>query len=71
MIMYFNEDDLHQALKLCLDTLCQVVAESNDLNVRGNAAINLANIILEIHDRQNEEPAFDFLDEEDEDFDEE
>lgn len=69
--MYFSEEHLHEALKLCLDTLCEVVIKSDDLNIRGNAAINLANIILEIHDRQNEEPAFDFLDEEEDDFNEE
>jgi len=69
--MYFNEEHLHEAMKLSLDALCKIITESNDVGVRGDAAVNLANIILEIYDRQNEElPAFDFLDEE-EDLDEE
>jgi hypothetical protein len=71
MMMYFNEEHLHEAMKLSLDALCKIITESNDVGVRGDAAVNLANIILEIYDRQNEElPAFDFLDEE-EDLDEE
>jgi len=71
MMMYFNEEHLHEAMKLSLDALCKIITECNDVGVRGNAAINLANIVLEIYDRQNEElPAFDFLDEE-EDLDEE
>ena len=63
--MNFSEDHLHDGMKLALNTLVDIITNSNDLNQKGNAAIQLANLILEIYDRQN--PDF-ILEDEVEDF---
>ena len=53
--MSFSEDDLHNTMKFCLETLIDIInsypPEENDKKTL--ATINLANIIFEIQDRQN------------------
>jgi hypothetical protein len=51
--MNFSDDHLHDGMKLALDTLVNIINQSDDMNQKGNAAIQLANLILEIYDRQN------------------
>ena len=53
--MNFSDEDLHDAMKLALEALVSIINNATDLNQKGNAAINLANLILEIHARQNPE----------------
>jgi hypothetical protein len=66
--MNFSDDHLHDGMKLALDTLVNIINQSDDMNQKGNAAIQLANLILEIYDRQN--PDF-ILEDEVEDFEDE
>lgn len=68
--MNFSDDHLHDGMKLALDTLVNIINQSDDMNQKGNAAIQLANLILEIYDRQNsdfvlEDEVEDFEDEDD------
>lgn len=51
--MQFSDGDLHDAMKITLETLIEIIKSSSDLVTRGNAAINLANIIFDIYDRQH------------------
>lgn len=51
--MFFSDDDLHKATKIALETLIDIINKSDDLNQRGNAAINLANVVMAIWDRQH------------------
>ncbi len=61
--MDFSDDDLHAAMKSCLDTLLEIIHAGTDYNQRGNAAISLANILIEIYDRNHPQiDAEDFLD---------
>lgn len=65
--MGFSEHDLHECLKLTLETLIEVIRteESNEKKVV--AAVNLANIVFEINAMQTKEDAeLLFPDEEDE-----
>lgn len=66
--MGFSDDDLHECLRLTLETLMHVIQteESNDKKVV--AAINLANIVFEIHNMQEgpEDAELLFPDEEEE-----
>jgi sulfur transfer protein SufE len=69
--MHFQDSDLHDAMKVSLETLLNIINHSNDTIVRGNAAISLANIIFDIYDRQKAEEVIqispdDWVDEEDE-----
>lgn len=63
--MNFSDEHIHDGMKLALDMLVNIINNGSDLNQRGNAAIQLAHILLEIYDRQN--PDF-FLEEEVEGF---
>lgn len=68
--MQFSDEDIHDAMKVCLETLMQIAQNASDVNSRGNAAIQLANILLEIWDRQNQEVIIDggdYIDADDED----
>lgn len=69
--MNFRDSDLHDAMKVSLETLLTIINNSNDTIVKGNAAISLANIIFDIYDRQKAEEEIqiipdDWVDEEDE-----
>lgn len=69
--MHFQDSDLHDAMKVSLETLLTIINTSNDTIVKGNAAISLANIIFDIYDRQKAEEEIqiipeDWVDEEDE-----
>lgn len=69
--MHFQDRDLHDAMKVSLETLLTIINTSNDTIVKGNAAISLANIIFDIYDRQKAEEEIqiipeDWIDEEDE-----
>jgi hypothetical protein len=68
-MMQFSDDDLHDAMRLCLETLMNVIKQSEDNTVKANCAINLANILFEISDRQSKEylALLDEGDDEDED----
>lgn len=61
----FADEDLHAAMKLSLDTLVEIINQSGDLTQRGNAAINLAHICLELMHLQEPGAAFEDIDEED------
>lgn len=67
--MQFSDADLHDSMTIALKALIQIIDTAQDPNMKGNAAINLANIILEIWDRTHVElladDAFD-VDEDDE-----
>ena len=67
--MHFQDKDLHDAMKISLDTLINIINNSNDTVIKGNAAISLANILFDIYDRQKEEElnilAEDYIDDED------
>lgn len=68
--MQFSDEDIHDAMKVCLQTLMQIAQNASDVNSRGNAAIQLANILLEIWDRQNQDLIIDggdYIDADDED----
>lgn len=52
--MWFSDDDLHDAMRVCLETLMRISASEPDVVHRANAAIALANLVLGIYDRQNE-----------------
>jgi hypothetical protein len=69
--MNFRDSDLHDAMKVSLETLLTIINSTNDTLVKGNAAISLANIIFDIYDRQKAEEEIqiipdDWVDEEDE-----
>jgi hypothetical protein len=59
-------------MKITLETLIGIIKTSDDALIKGNAAINLANILFEIYDRQqaSEIPEIIKLDEDEDDFDE-
>lgn len=50
--MFFSDDDLHEAMRLSLETLMRISAEEQDVVHRANAAIALANLVFSIYDRQ-------------------
>lgn len=52
--MYFCDDDLHEAMKVALETLMSISATCDDVVHRANAAIALANLVLSVYDRQHE-----------------
>lgn len=69
--MNFRDSDLHDAMKVSLETLLTIINSTNDTIVKGNAAISLANIIFDIYDRQKAEEEMqiisdDWVDEEEE-----
>lgn len=49
--MQFSDADLHDSMAIALKALIDIINTSNDLTMKGNAAISLANVILEIWDR--------------------
>lgn len=51
--MQFSDSDLHDAMKISLETLIEIIKSTSDVVTRGNAAINLANLLFEIYDRQH------------------
>jgi hypothetical protein len=51
--MFFNDSDLHDCMKASLEVLLDLSRNGKDDLQRGNAAVALANLVLEIFDRQN------------------
>lgn len=51
--MQFSDDDLHETMKVALESLLSVIKDCQDFNIKGNAAIHLANLVLELWDRSH------------------
>lgn len=70
--MEFLNKDLHECLKVSLSVLIDIAKNNPDPIIKGNAAINLANITFDIWDRQNKqeelENYIEFLEDNDEDY---
>jgi hypothetical protein len=67
--MQFRDSDIHDAMKVSLEALIGIINANNDPLIKGNAAINLANILFDIYDRQKHIDDLMALDIEDEDID--
>ena len=67
--MQFRDSDIHDAMKISLEALIGIINSNNDPLIKGNAAINLANILFDIYDRQKHIDDLMALDIEDEDVD--
>lgn len=52
--MWFSDDDLHDAMRVSLETLMRISVSEQDVVHRANAAIALANLVLSVYDRQND-----------------
>lgn len=65
--MQFRDSDIHDAMKVSLEALIGIINANNDPLIKGNAAINLANILFDIYDRQKHIDDLMALDIEDED----
>ncbi len=52
--MWFSDDDLHDAMRVSLETLMRISVSEPDVVHRANAAIALANLVLSVYDRQND-----------------
>ena len=65
--MFFNDSDLHDSMRIALETLVDLSKNAKDEVNRGNAAVQLANVVLEIFDRQNGLEVIDLENEDDED----
>jgi hypothetical protein len=66
--MQFTDSDLHDAMKIGLEALIDIIKTSQDPIIKGNACISLARILMDIFDRQHAlEEAQTFLDMEDSD----
>jgi hypothetical protein len=67
--MHFRDSDLHDAMKISLEALIGIINSNNDPLIKGNAAINLANILFDIYDRQKEMEVIMSLEDEEEETD--
>lgn len=68
--MPFSEEDLHDALKFCMEQLIDLIQKEEDTQKKIIAIANLANIAMEIYNTQLAEDDMENFLHEDDDIDE-
>lgn len=59
--MFFTDDDMHESLKISLETLTNLTANSTDPDLKRKSAKNLAQIVLQIMRLQKDKEDWEFL----------
>lgn len=59
--MFFTDDDMHQGLKLSLETLSELTSNSTDPKIKRKSAQALAQIILQLMKIQSDKEDWEFL----------